>query len=220
MTRLGYEHWAAQGGDWGGAVTATLGYKAPPGLVGIHLNMMLFQASEQERAQATPHEQKMLDDAQRYDQQFSGYFKVQASRPQSIGFSLADSPVGLAAWIYALFQDVSDSGGDVESVFALDAVIDDIMMYWLPNTGASSARLYWETMQGMRHGGMPSAPMATPAGVSMFPGEQVRLSRRWAEARFANLLHFNELERGGHFAAMEQPAMFVDEVRATFRRLR
>ena len=220
MERLGYARWAAQGGDWGGAVTTTLGYKAPPGLTGIHLNMVMFQPTEQERAEATPHEQNMLDDAQRYEQQFSGYFKVQATRPQSIGFSLSDSPVGLAAWIYALFQDVSDNAGAVESVFALDTLIDDIMLYWLPNTGASSARLYWEAMQSMRHGGMPSAPMATPAGISMFPGEQVRLSRRWAERRFARLVHFNELARGGHFAAMEQPGVFVDEVRNTFRSLR
>lgn len=220
MARLGYQRWAAQGGDWGGAVTALLGYKAPPGLIGIHLNMLMFQPTAQERADATPHEQKMLDDAQRYEQQFSGYFKLQGTRPQSIGFSLADSPVGLAAWIYALFQDVSDSGGDVESSFELDAIIDDIMLYWLPNTGASSARLYWETMQAMRHGGMPDAPMTTPAGISMFPGEQLRLSRRWAERRFSNLVHFNEPERGGHFAALEQPALFVDEVRATFRHLR
>jgi len=220
MQRLGYDRWAAQGGDWGSGVTATLGYKALPGLVGIHLNMVMFQPTEQERAEATPHEQKMLDDAQRYDQQFSGYFKVQGTRPQSIGFSLADSPVGLAAWIYALFQDVSDSGGDVASVFQLDHIIDDIMLYWLPNTGASSARLYWETMRSMRQGGAPTVPMATPAGISMFPGEQVRLSKRWAERRFANLVHFNEPVRGGHFAAMEEPALFVDEVRATLRAMR
>lgn len=220
MNRLGYEHWAAQGGDWGAGVTTALGYKAPTGLVGIHLNMVMFQPTEQERAEATAPEQKMISDAQRYDQQFSGYFKVQSTRPQSIGFSLADSPVGLAAWIYALFQDVSDSGGDVESAFALDHLIDDIMLYWLPNTGASSARLYWETIQSMQHGGMPTSPMTTPAGISMFPVEQVRLSKRWAERRFANLVHFNELARGGHFAAMEQPAVFVDEVRATFRAVR
>lgn len=220
MARLGYDRYAAQGGDWGGAVTTTIGYKAPPGLAGIHLNMLMFQPTDQERAEATPHEQAMLDDAQRYDQQFSGYFKVQATRPQSVGFALADSPVGLAAWIYALFQDVSDNDGDVESVFALDAIIDDIMLYWLPNTGASSARLYWETMQAMRHGGMPPAPMTTPAGISMFPGEQVRVSQRWAQRRFANLVHFNELDRGGHFAAMEQPALLVEEVRTTFRKVR
>lgn len=220
MQRLGYDQWAAQGGDWGAAVTATLGHKAPQGLLGIHLNMVMFQPSEQERAEATPHEQKMLDDAQRYDQQLSGYFKVQGTRPQSIGFSLADSPVGLAAWIYALFQDVSDSGGDAESVLDLDDLIDDIMLYWLPNTGASSARLYWETMQSMQHGGEPPMPMTTPAGISMFPGEQLRMSKRWAERRFANLVHFNEPSRGGHFAAMEQPAAFVDEVRATFSGMR
>jgi pimeloyl-ACP methyl ester carboxylesterase len=220
MERLGYDRWVAQGGDWGGAITEVLGHKAPPGLAGIHLNMVMFHPSAQERAEATPHEQKMLDDAERYEHEFSGYFKVQATRPQSIGFSLADSPVGLAAWIYALFQDVSDSGADVESVFELDHIIDDIMLYWLPNTGASAARLYWETMQSMRQGGMPSALMATPAGISMFPGEQVRLSKRWAERRFANLVHFNEPAHGGHFAAMEQPVAFVDEVRQTFRALR
>ena len=217
MTRLGYERWVAQGGDWGGAVTTALGYKAPQELIGIHVNMLMFQPTQQEMADATAQEQKMLDDAQRYDQQFSGYFKVQATRPQSIGFSLADSPVGLAAWLYALFQDVSESSGNVESVFELDAIIDDIMMYWLPNTGVSSARLYWEAMQAMRLGSMPAVPMETPAGLSMFPGEQLRLSKRWAESRFSNLVHFNELERGGHFAAMEQPGIFIDELRATFR---
>jgi microsomal epoxide hydrolase len=217
MRRLGYDQWAAQGGDWGAAVTTTLGYKAPPGLIGIHLNMVMFQPTEQERAEATSDEQKMMADAKRYEQQFSGYYKLQSTRPQSVGFALADSPVGLAAWIYALFQDVSDSDGNVESVFELDRIIDDIMMYWLPNTGASAARLYWEGMQSMQRGGMPNVPMQTPAGISMFPGEQLRLSRRWAERRFASLAHFNELEQGGHFAAMEQPAHFVAEVRETFR---
>lgn len=217
MQRLGYARWAAQGGDWGAAVTTTLGYMAPPGLIGIHLNMAMFHPTGQEKADATPAEQAMLDDAQRYDQEFSGYYKLQSTRPQSVAFSLADSPVGLAAWIYALFQDVSDSGGNAESVFALDELIDDIMLYWLPNTGASSARLYWESMQAMRQGGMPSAPMPTPTGISMFPGEQLRLSKRWAEARFAKLVHFGELEHGGHFAALERPADFIDELRKTFR---
>ena len=219
MGRLGYRRWAAQGGDWGAAVTTTLGWKAPAGLVGIHLNMVMFQPTDAERADATPAEQAMLDAAQRYDQRYSGYHKLQSTRPQSIGFSLADSPVGLAAWIYALFQDVSDSGGDPESVFTLDGMLDDIMLYWLPNTGASSARLYWEGMQEMM-GGMPSSPMPTPTGISMFPGEQLRLSRRWAERRFARLIHFGEPDRGGHFAALEHPAAFTDEVRTTFRALR
>lgn len=220
MARLGYDHWVAQGGDWGAAVTMALGYKAPPGLAGVHLNMVMFQPTENEIRDATPAEQAMLASARRYDQQFSGYFKLQGSRPQSIGFSLADSPVGLAAWIYALFQDVSDSGGNPESVFGLDALIDDIMLYWLSNTGASSARFYWEGMHEMMSGGMPRTPMHIPAGISMFPGEQIRLSRRWAESRFDTLLHFNEPERGGHFAALEQPGPFVDGLRATFQSLR
>lgn len=220
MGQLGYDRWAAQGGDWGAAVTSTLGYLAPEGLVGIHLNMVMFQPTEEERAAATSDEERMLEDARRYDERYSGYFKLQSTRPQSIGFSLADSPVGLAAWIYALFQDVSDSGGNPESVITLDRMIDDIMLYWLSNTGASSARLYWQAMLDMRGGGMPDGPMATPTGISMFPGEQLRLSRRWAEARFAKLVHFGELDRGGHFAAMEQPDLLVEELRSTFRSLR
>lgn len=220
MARLGYDRWVAQGGDWGAGVTTALGHKAPPGLAAIHLNMVMFQPSDAEVHHATPDEQAMLASAQRYDQQYSGYFKLQGTRPQSIGFSLADSPVGLAAWIYALFQDVSDSGGDPEAVFGLDALLDDIMLYWLPNTGASSARFYWEAMREMMAGGMPQTKMPMPTGISMFPGEQVRLSRRWAQSRFDTLLHFNEPARGGHFAALEQPGLFVDELRRTFRSVR
>ena len=220
MARLGYDRWVAQGGDWGAAVTTALGYKAPEGLAGIHLNMVMFQPTDSEVAAATPDEKAMLASAQRYDQYYSGYFKLQGTRPQSVGFSLADSPIGLAAWIYALFQDVSDSGGNPEAIFSFDALLDDIMLYWLPNTGASSARLYWEAMREMMSGGLPHTAMRTPAGISMFPGEQMRLSRRWAQSRFDTLLHFNEPERGGHFAALEQPGLFVEELRSTFRSLR
>ena len=188
-------------------------------IVGVDA-LLTFQPTDEERADADPHEQKMLADAERYDEQYSGYYKLQNTRPQSVAYSLADSPVGLAAWVYALFQDVSDSGGNPEQVFSLDALLDDIMLYWLPNAGPSSARLYWETAQAMRQGGMPTAPMDMPTGISMFPGEQVRLSRRWAESRFAKLVHFGEPEHGGHFAALEQPAAFIDEVRQTFRTLR
>jgi hypothetical protein len=142
--------------------------------------------------------------------------KLHCTRPQSLAFAIADSPVGLAGWIYALFQDVSDSGGQPERVIPLAHLIDDIMLYWLPNAGPSSARFYWETAQEMANG-MPSAPVPLPAGVSMFPGEQVRLSRRWAEARFADLRYFGEAASGGHFAAMENAETFVEHVRATFR---
>ncbi|WP_199746434.1 epoxide hydrolase family protein [Erwinia sp. 198] len=220
MERLGYgQRWAAQGGDWGSAVTTVLGHLRPPGLVGIHLNMVMYQPTRDEIAQATPEEQRMLADAQRYDQELSGYMKVQSTRPQSVGFALADSPVGLAAWIYALFQDASDSGGEPERAIDINALIDDIMLYWLPNAGPSSVRFYWEGIREMQKQG-PASAIPTPAGVSMFPGELLRLSRRWAQARFEDLRFFAEAEHGGHFAAMENPAVLTDHVRETFRLLR
>ncbi|MBV6791603.1 epoxide hydrolase family protein [Xanthomonas euvesicatoria] len=220
MRRLGYgERWTAQGGDWGSAITTALGFMQPPGLVGIHLNMVMFDPSAEEIANATPAEQRMLDYAKRYQREFSGYMHLQSTRPQSVGFSLADSPAGIAAWIYALFQDVSQSGGEPENVIALDHLIDDIMLYWLPNAGPSSVRFYWEAAQEAGTA-MPMHPMPTPTGISMFPGEQVRISRRWAERRFADLRFFAEAERGGHFAAMENPPAFVDHLRDTFQSLR
>jgi pimeloyl-ACP methyl ester carboxylesterase len=218
MDRLGYDRWGAQGGDWGAAVTTTIGHKAPPGCVGIHLNFVMYQPNQDEVAGATPHERAMLDSMRTYQDSLSGYAKLQGTRPQTIGYALADSPVGQAAWIYALFQDVSDCGGNPESVFTRDEMLDDIMLYWLTNTGASSARLYWESHASMS--GLPPAPMQTPTAISMFPKELVRISRRWAETRFSNLVHFNELAAGGHFAALEQPMLLTEEIRTAFRGLR
>lgn len=217
MGRLGYDRWVAQGGDWGGAVTTAIGHKAPAGCAGIHLNFVGYQPTPDEVAEATPHEQAMLDSMRLYQDTLSGYASVQATRPQVIGYALADSPVGQAAWIYALFQDVSDSGGDAERVFTRDEMLDDIMLYWLGNAGASSARLYWEGRSSMSGA---AATMRTPTAISMFPKELVRISRRWAERRFATLIHFNELPAGGHFAALEQPALLTAEIRAGFRGLR
>lgn len=217
MRRLGYgDRWLAQGGDWGAAITTALAYMQAPGLAGIHLNMVMFQPTEAEIADATPQEQRMLQDAERYRNEYAGYMRLQCTRPQSIAFALADSPVGLAAWLYALFQDVSDTEGHPERAIAPDHLIDDVMLYWLPNAGPSSVRFYWEGAREMANG-MPTAPIPLPAGVSMFPGEQMRLSQRWAASRFADLRFFGEAEHGGHFAAMENPATFVDHLRATFR---
>ena len=218
MGRLGYDRWGAQGGDWGAAVTTTIGHKAPLGCVGIHLNFVMYQPTPDEVADATPHEQAMLESMRTYQDTLSGYAKLQGTRPQTIGYSLADSPVGQASWIYAMFQDVSDSGGNPESVFTRDEMLDDIMLYWLTNAGASSARLYWEGQSSMS--GPPPQPMRTPTAISMFPKELVRISRRWAEARFSNLVHFNELAAGGHFAALEQPVLLTEEIRTGFRGLR
>ncbi|MBO9769689.1 MULTISPECIES: epoxide hydrolase family protein [Xanthomonas] len=220
MRRLGYgQRWTAQGGDWGSAITTALGFMQPPGLLGIHLNMVMFDPSAEEIANATPAEQRMLDDAKRYQNEFAGYMRLQSTRPQSVAFSLADSPAGIAAWLYALFQDVSQSDGEPENVIALDHLIDDIMLYWLPNAGPSSVRFYWEAAHEAGTA-MPTHPMPTPTGISMFPGEQVRISRRWAERRFADLRFFAQAQRGGHFAAMENPPALVDHLRETFRSLR
>ena len=218
MGRLGYDRWGAQGGDWGAAVTTAIGHKAPPGCAGIHLNFVMYQPTPDEIAGATPHEQAMLESMRHYQEKLSGYAKLQSTRPQTLGYALADSPIGQAAWIYAMFQDVSDSGGNAESVFTRDEMLDDIMLYWLTNAGASSARLYWEGQSSMS--GPPPGTMHTPTAISMFPKELVRISRRWAETRFSNLVHFNELEAGGHFAAMEQPVLVTKEIRTAFRGLR
>jgi microsomal epoxide hydrolase len=218
MDRLGYNRWVAQGGDWGAAVTTAIGHKAPPGCVGIHLNFVLYQPSPEDIAGATLQEKAMLASMRIYQDALSGYAKLQSTRPQTIGYALADSPVAQASWIYALFQDVSDSSGNAESVFTFDEMLDDIMLYWLSNAGASSARLYWESQSSMS--GPPPGTMQMPTGISMFPKELVRISRRWAETRFSNLIHFNELDAGGHFAALEQPVALTEDIRTAFRGLR
>lgn len=220
MGRLGYQRWAVHGGDWGSAVTEAISRTSPPGLVGMHVNMPLVFPTPQEVAQATEQEQAMIDSAGRYQTDQAAYAQQQATRPQTIGYALTDSPAGLAAWIYALFQDVTDSGGDPESVLSRDEMLDDIMLYWLPNAAASSARLYWEAAQEQVGQVPPSSPNPTPAGFSIFPYEAVRASRRWIEQRYTNVLHYNQLDHGGHFAAMEQPALLAEEIRTTFRTLR
>lgn len=220
MDRLEYERWGAQGGDWGSAVVEAIGRKAPAGCVGLHFNLPMVFPTPEEAAAATEQEVAIMADAQHYQNVLSGYSKEMATRPQTVGYGLSDSPVALAAWIYQLFSDVSDGDGDPEPVFGLDAMLDDIMLYWLPNAGASSGRLYWEAAQEGASGSPPSGQNPTPAGFSIFPKEAVRASRRWVEKRYDTVLHFNELDAGGHFAALEQPAAFAEEVRATFRGVR
>ena len=220
MNRLGYSNWGAQGGDWGSAVTLTLAHKAPKGLVGINLNFVMYQPTPDEMKNADADEAAMMQSAQRYQSLLSGYALVQSTRPQAVAFALSDSPLGQAAWIYSLFQDVADCDGKPESVFSMDEIIDDIMLYWLPNASSSSAKLYWEAAASMRQGPPPFYPMKLPAGLSVFPKEQVRISERWAKARFENLVFYKQFRAGGHFAALEQPADFVEGVRETFASLR
>jgi epoxide hydrolase len=221
MDRLGYDRWAAQGGDLGCGVTDEIARRVPAGLIGIHLNFAMFGPTADEIAEATPEEQAMLASAKYFWDNLSGYAKEQSTRPQTIGYSLADSPAGLAAWIYAMFQDTCGTPGDAEASFTLDELLDDIMLYWLPNSAASAARLYWEMAQAAWSA--PATiddPTTIPTGFTMSPQEHVRKSRRWLERRYSNVIYFNELHAGGHFTALEQPAGFVDDVRATFRLLR
>lgn len=227
MHRLGYTDWFAQGGDLGASVTAELAALEASegiGLAGIHLNMALFTPTDEEARDATPEEQVMLQESGHYWQELAAYSQEMSTRPQTIGYALTDSPVGLASWIYAMFQDVGgshDQHGDVEQLFTLDEVIDDVMLYWLPNTAASAARMYWEANRsGWAGPGTVEDPLTVPVGLSIMPGEYVRRSRRWAERRYTHLVHFSEVARGGHFALLEQPELLVADIRATFRRLR
>lgn len=226
MNRLGYTDWFAQGGDLGASVTAELAALEAAesiGLAGIHLNMALFMPTDDEALAATPEEQTMLQESGYYWQILSAYSQEMSTRPQTIGYSLTDSPVGLAAWIYAMFQDVGgshDQHGDAERLFTLDEMIDDIMLYWLPSTATSAARMYWESNKtGWASPGTIDKPLTVPVGLSIMPGEYVRRSRRWAEKRYTNLIHFNEVARGGHFALLEQPELLVADIRATFRQV-
>lgn len=221
MRRLGYERWGAQGGDLGCAVTDEIAKLRPTGFVGSHLNFAMFPPTPDEIESATPAEQEALRDAKHFWDELSGYAKEQQTRPQTIGYSLADSPIGLAAWIYAMFQDTCGTPGDAESSFTYDEMLDDIMLYWLPNSGASSARLYWEMVQS--NWSSPARiddPVRTPVGFTMPPKEAVRKSRRQLERRYADIVHYNEPSQGGHFFALEQPDILVTDVRATFMHLR
>jgi pimeloyl-ACP methyl ester carboxylesterase len=218
MGRLGYDRWAAQGGDLGAAVTEEIAQKKPEGLVGINLNFAMLFPTADEVANASAEEQELLASA---SSNLQGYFGMQSESPQTIGYSLADSPVGLASWIYAVFEDNVATRGNAEGSLTLDEMIDDIMLFWLPNTGTSAARLYWEMM---KNGWWPPVsaenPVTVPAGFSWFPGEHQKKSRRWVDSRYTNVVHFNEAPAGGHFAALEQPGHFVDEMRASFASIR
>lgn len=215
MQRLGYRQWVAQGGDWGAGVTTAIGTLKPEGCRAIHLNMPLVQPKPEDMADLTEAEQKALGDMQHYQDWESGYSKQQATRPQTLGYALVDSPVGQAAWIYEKFHGWTDNQGNPEDALSYDKMLDNIMLYWLNASGASSGRLYWESFRDMF-----TTPMDIPVGVSIFPRELFRPSRRWAERVYLNLIHWNDLDKGGHFAAFEQPQLFVGELRACFGRIR
>ena len=215
MHRLGYTRYVAQGGDWGAMVTTAIGNADPGHCAGIHVNMPVAPPDPAVVANPTEREQAALAALQHYDEWDSGYSKEQSTRPQTVGYSLVDSPVGLAAWILEKFWSWTDCNGHPENVLTRDELLDNVMLYWLPAAGASAARLYWQSFRKF-----DIAPVDIPTGCSIFPKEIFRPSRRWAAARYRNIVYWNELERGGHFAAFEQPEVFVQEVRTCFRHMR
>jgi pimeloyl-ACP methyl ester carboxylesterase len=215
MGRLGYDRYGAQGGDWGAMVTTSLGQQRPERCLGIHLNMAIAMPTADDMGDLTEREQQALADLGEHSQWGMGYSSQQSTRPQTLGYGLTDSPAGQLAWIVEKFHAWTDCKGHPENALSRDHMLDNVMAYWLPATGASSARLYWESFRNPN-----TDPVPLPSGISVFPREIIRTSRRWAERRFTDIRWFNDLDAGGHFAAFEQPATFVDEVRGFFRLLR
>jgi pimeloyl-ACP methyl ester carboxylesterase len=215
MQRLGYERWVAQGGDWGSGVTHALARLRPPGLIAAHVNWpFVFPSKLPENP--TPAEKRAVERAAWFQGEQSGYFREQATRPQTIGYAVADSAAGQALWIYEKFQAWTDNRGNPEDALAIDAMLDDISLYWFTNTAASSARIYWENTRGGR-AGFSAGRIELPMAASIFPREIFCPPKEWAEALWPNLFYWNELDKGGHFAAFEQPKLFVEEMRNAFK---
>jgi pimeloyl-ACP methyl ester carboxylesterase len=232
MERLGYDRYAAQGGDWGTAISAAMARQAPAGLLAIHVNFaqmmppgMLARIRNGDPAPAD------LSDAEKlaYEQvafatYHRGYGVIQGTRPQTIGYSLADTPVGLAAWLLdhdpASYEHLAQLfAGHTFGAITRDDVLDNISLYWFTNTATSAARLYWEQAQASGNF-YAAADLSFPAAVTVFPEEYLHAPGSWTEKAYHNLIYFNEAERGGHFAAWEQPQLFSEELRKAFRTLR
>ncbi len=232
MKRLGYDRYVAQGGDWGAVITEALGRQAPDGLLGIHVNLAATVPADVEAALAgagpvpelTDEERAVFDALAAYRKSgFAGYFVALTARPQAVGYGLTDSPAGLAAFFFWHPGFVGWSfGSDPKDTKSKDEVLDDITLYWLTNTATSAGRLYWE------HGGasptsaagMKTAEISVPVGVTVFPDDIYRPPESWARRAYPNLIYFNEVDRGGHFAAWEEPVLFSSELREAFRSLR
>jgi pimeloyl-ACP methyl ester carboxylesterase len=230
MDRLGYDRYVAQGGDVGAGVTDAMGRQAPEGLVGIHLNVLLAAVGLQDQLPAESDQERAAHDAlTTFLTDGLAIVLEQSTRPQTIGYALLDSPVGLAAWMLDHDTDsyykISRAFVDGEPVGNLtrDNIVDDITLYWLTGTGASAARWYWESGRAQAAAGAAGQappPVAVPVAFTTFPGEVFPSPRSWVEQVYPNPTYFNEVDRGGHFAAWEEPQLFSSEVRAAFRSLR
>jgi pimeloyl-ACP methyl ester carboxylesterase len=214
MVRLGYERYGAQGGDWGAAVTTQIGRNAGR-CAGIHLNMPLARPPTGALDNPTEAEQAAVAALSYYRKWDNGYAKQQSTRPQTLGYGLVDSPVGQLAWIVEKFWSWMDCDGHPENVLTRDELLDNVMLYWVTASAASSARLYWESFRVFGGG----ERVELPTGVACFPKEILRAPRSWCEAGY-NITHWTTMPRGGHFAAFEQPELFVDDVRKFFATVR
>ena len=227
MHRLGYTRYVAQGGDVGAAVTDAMGRQAPEGLIGIHTNLFVPGLAGGSFPTETEEERAAAAAGAAFRATGFGYFLEQATRPQTIGYALLDSPVALAAW---MLDHDTDSYYKISRAFVADQpagnltrehILDNITLYWLTGTGASAARSYWESGQATaRAAGQAPPPVSIPVGFTTFPGEIVATPRSWVEQAYPTLIYFNKVDKGGHFAAWEEPQLFSEEVRAAFRPLR
>ncbi len=215
MARLGYGRYGAQGGDWGSAVTASIGAQDPGHCAGIHVTLAMG-SRPRIAGEPTAQEARALAGAKYYKEWDSGYSNQQATRPQTLAYGLNDSPAGQAAWILEKFWAWTDCNGHPENILSRDELLDNVMLYWVTASAASSARLYWESFGRRRS----PAKVTVPTGVAVFPKEIVTPVRSWMQDDFTDIRHWTEMPRGGHFAAFEQPQLFVEDVRNYFRLLR
>ena len=219
MKKLGYKKYVAQGGDWGAIISQSMAITEVGDCKAIHLNMPIVIPDPETMNELSEKEQSALAAMNYYNEWDSGYSKQQSTRPQTVAYGLSDSPVGQMSWIIEKFYSwtdcVQEGEKKLESVLTKDELLDNVMIFWLTNSSASSARLYWESFNNPNFD-----PINTPTGCSQFPKEIFQCSKRWAEKRFSNLIYWNELDRGGHFAAFERPDTFVEELRNCFRSIR
>jgi pimeloyl-ACP methyl ester carboxylesterase len=227
MRRLGYTRYVAQGGDVGASVTDAMGRQGPDGLAGIHMNLLVTALGGGAMPAGTEQERAALEQTKTFRASGFGYFLEQATRPQTIGYALLDSPAALAAWMLDHDTDAYEkisrafTGGQPSGGLTRDHILDNITVYWLTGTGASAARSYWESGRAQAlAAGQPPPQVKLPVGFTTFPGEIFRAPRSWVEQGYPNLTYFNEAGRGGHFAAWEEPELFATEIRAAFKSLR
>jgi pimeloyl-ACP methyl ester carboxylesterase len=223
MNRLGYDRFGAQGGDWGSGITMALAAQQPERVAGIHLNYVPLAFIDRSAADLTDFERQSLAAIDEHLEWGSGYALQQGTRPQTLGYGLVDSPVGQCGWIAEKYWAWTDHGGDPLDALSRDQMLDNISLYWYTATAASSARIYWESgfaRPSSRATPNRLRPLTVPAAVSVFPREISRPSRRWCEQLMPDLRLYEQLDRGGHFAAFEQPELFVDQVRRAFRTMR